>query len=497
MRLVLRQHTEAEISRIDQVAQHEVDQSIGASERHRGLRPVRGQRIRDVCPRRRRARFQAHAAGSSPCQPIGAATPPPAKRRVTVSPIPECVRERWPEATRAVTFSAVRVAMMTKEYPPEIYGGAGVHVTELVAQLKRLCEVDVHCMGAPRDGAIVHTPDPALAGANPALDDAVRRIADGGRRDRCRRRALPHLVHRPGGPSGVRALYDVPHILTAHSLEPRTAVEGRTAGRRLPHLVVVRTQRRRARRRGDRRQRRDATRRPRRVPVRRPAPGPRGAQRDRHVGLASRDPQVRETPPSRRSASTRASRWWRSSVGSPGRRASVISSPPHTTSSPTSSSCCARALPTPRRSPPRPRQAVAALAAHRGQRVLGAGNAPDRADAGDPLGRNRLRVPVRVRAPGDREPRGHGLRDRCRRVRCRRYPRGGRRRGHRPSGALQLVRARGVRTGAGRAGQRDRRRRRDGRRDGQGRASAGDRRVLLGGHRTADARRLPGRASRR
>src|SRR5580692_4058009 len=63
----------------------------------------------------------------------------------------------------------MRVAMMTREYPPEVYGGAGVHVTELVAVLRRLCEVDVHCMGAPRLGAFVHQPDPALRGANPAL----------------------------------------------------------------------------------------------------------------------------------------------------------------------------------------------------------------------------------------------------------------------------------------------------------------------------------------
>src|SRR6476469_87280 len=63
----------------------------------------------------------------------------------------------------------MRVAMMTREYPPEVYGGAGVHVTELVTQLRRLCEVDVHCMGAPRQGAFVHQPDPALQGANATL----------------------------------------------------------------------------------------------------------------------------------------------------------------------------------------------------------------------------------------------------------------------------------------------------------------------------------------
>ena len=66
---------------------------------------------------------------------------------------------------------------MTREYPPEVYGGAGVHVTELVAQLRRLCEVDVHCMGAPRPGAFVYAPDPALAGANPALSTLSARYA--------------------------------------------------------------------------------------------------------------------------------------------------------------------------------------------------------------------------------------------------------------------------------------------------------------------------------
>jgi len=49
----------------------------------------------------------------------------------------------------------MRVAMMTREYPPEVYGGAGVHVTELVGQLRKLCDVDVYCMGAPRHGVFV------------------------------------------------------------------------------------------------------------------------------------------------------------------------------------------------------------------------------------------------------------------------------------------------------------------------------------------------------
>lgn len=109
--------------------------------------------------------------------------------------------------------------MMTKEYPPEIYGGAGVHVTELVAQMKRLCEVDVHCMGAPREGAIVHSPDPALAGSNPALTtlSTELRMADAA--------AGVDIVHSHTWYTGLAghlasALYDVPHILTAHSPSP-------------------------------------------------------------------------------------------------------------------------------------------------------------------------------------------------------------------------------------------------------------------------------------
>ncbi|BBY25066.1 glycogen synthase [Mycobacterium stomatepiae] len=113
----------------------------------------------------------------------------------------------------------MRVAMMTREYPPDVYGGAGVHVTELVAQLRRLCTVDVHCMGAPRPGAIAHEPDARLHDANAALStlstDLV--MADAA--------AEATVVHSHTWYTGMAGhltalLYDIPHILTAHSLEP-------------------------------------------------------------------------------------------------------------------------------------------------------------------------------------------------------------------------------------------------------------------------------------
>jgi alpha-maltose-1-phosphate synthase len=113
----------------------------------------------------------------------------------------------------------MRVAMMTREYPPEVYGGAGVHVTELVAQLRRLCAVDVHCMGAPRPGAFVYPPDPRFQGANAALatlsSDLVMANAA----------SAATVVHSHTWYTGLAGhlaalLYDIPHVLTAHSLEP-------------------------------------------------------------------------------------------------------------------------------------------------------------------------------------------------------------------------------------------------------------------------------------
>ena len=113
----------------------------------------------------------------------------------------------------------MRVAMMTREYPPEVYGGAGVHVTELVAQLRHLCEVDVHCMGAPRPGVFVAQPDPALKGANPAMStlSADLNMVNGA--------SNATVVHSHTWYTGLAGhltalLYGIPHVLTAHSLEP-------------------------------------------------------------------------------------------------------------------------------------------------------------------------------------------------------------------------------------------------------------------------------------
>ena len=112
---------------------------------------------------------------------------------------------------------------MTREYPPEVYGGAGVHVTELVAQLRHLCEVDVHCMGQPRDTAFAHQPDPALADANPALAtlSADLRMANAAYTpDRPVNVVHSHTWYAGMAGHLASMLHGVPHVLTAHSLEP-------------------------------------------------------------------------------------------------------------------------------------------------------------------------------------------------------------------------------------------------------------------------------------
>ena len=45
----------------------------------------------------------------------------------------------------------MRVGLMTREYPPNVYGGAGVHVEYLSLELAKKIEVEVHCWGTQRE----------------------------------------------------------------------------------------------------------------------------------------------------------------------------------------------------------------------------------------------------------------------------------------------------------------------------------------------------------
>jgi starch synthase len=117
----------------------------------------------------------------------------------------------------------MRVDVLTKEYPPEIYGGAGVHVTELVRALRALpdTEARVHCFGGPRDEALTsgHADLPELAGANASIRTLGVDLA---MVDGCAGTDLVHSHTWYANMAGhlARLLHGVPHVITAHSLEP-------------------------------------------------------------------------------------------------------------------------------------------------------------------------------------------------------------------------------------------------------------------------------------
>ncbi|WP_431729174.1 glycogen synthase [Verrucosispora sp. TAA-831] len=115
----------------------------------------------------------------------------------------------------------LRVDLLTREYPPEVYGGAGVHVEYLARELRRITEVRVHCFGAPRTepGVRAYADPPALAGTNAALRTmgVDLEMAAG-----CAGANVVHSHTWYANLAGhtAKLLYGVPHVVTAHSLEP-------------------------------------------------------------------------------------------------------------------------------------------------------------------------------------------------------------------------------------------------------------------------------------
>jgi alpha-maltose-1-phosphate synthase len=119
----------------------------------------------------------------------------------------------------------MRVALLTREYPPEIYGGAGVHVEYLSVELARLVDVEVHCFGRPR-------PSDLVAGAYQPWEA----VSTGAPHDAALRTMSVDLLMAAGvagvdivhshtwyanfGGHLAKLLYGIPHVMTTHSLEP-------------------------------------------------------------------------------------------------------------------------------------------------------------------------------------------------------------------------------------------------------------------------------------
>ena len=112
----------------------------------------------------------------------------------------------------------LRVALLTREYPPDVYGGAGVHVTYLARELAPLVDLTVHCQGEDRPGAVAHRPWDLLAGTNQALQVMSTDLSMSAGV------ATAELVHSHTWYTNLAGhvaamLYGIPHVMTMHSLE--------------------------------------------------------------------------------------------------------------------------------------------------------------------------------------------------------------------------------------------------------------------------------------
>jgi len=126
------------------------------------------------------------------------------------------------ETLRPSTTGKLRVALLTREYPPEVYGGAGVHVTYLARELAPLVDLTVHCQGADRPDAVAHRPWDLLADANQALQvistDLSMAAAVGPGMNSAQLLHSHTWYANLAGHLGAM-LYDIPHVMTMHSLE--------------------------------------------------------------------------------------------------------------------------------------------------------------------------------------------------------------------------------------------------------------------------------------
>ena len=155
----------------------------------------------------------------------------------------------------------MQVSLLTREYPPEVYGGAGVHVEYLARELRDLVDADRALLRrGPRGREGV--PSVGRRARQRCARDDVRRPRDDRRRERRAARPLAHVVREPRRAPREAELLDPARRDDA---QPRAAaaVEGGAARRRLPPLVLLRAHRARSCGRDRRRVRRDARRRAR------------------------------------------------------------------------------------------------------------------------------------------------------------------------------------------------------------------------------------------
>ena len=117
-----------------------------------------------------------------------------------------------------------KVALLTREYPPEVYGGAGTHVEYIARELRHLAEVTVHCWGPPRDepGVTGYQPWAALSEPKPesaalqamSINLAMAAATKGSEV------VHSHTWYANFGGHLSKLMWSIPHVVTVHSLEP-------------------------------------------------------------------------------------------------------------------------------------------------------------------------------------------------------------------------------------------------------------------------------------
>jgi alpha-maltose-1-phosphate synthase len=117
-----------------------------------------------------------------------------------------------------------KIALLTREYPPEVYGGAGTHVEYLSRDLRHLTEVSVQCWGAPRSepGVTSHQPWTALSEPKPesttlqamSINLAMAAAVKGADL------VHSHTWYANLGGHLSKLMWSIPHVVTIHSLEP-------------------------------------------------------------------------------------------------------------------------------------------------------------------------------------------------------------------------------------------------------------------------------------
>lgn len=115
----------------------------------------------------------------------------------------------------------IKVGLVTKEWPPQIYGGAGVHIVQLSEALRKLpkIELSVHCFGGERTDAHGYATPATFLGTNAALQALATDLEIA---DQLNEVELVHshtwYANMAGHVAGL--LHGIPHVLSAHSLEP-------------------------------------------------------------------------------------------------------------------------------------------------------------------------------------------------------------------------------------------------------------------------------------